>query len=111
MLRVVGGRLAALSGSWLAARIGGDEFVLFGTGGDELADRAGVAAQQVVEALTEPIEVGDADGDLVVVEIGASVGVAVTDGADVDRLLELADGAMYSVKAAGGRSWSTHLPG
>ncbi|MFN8037701.1 MAG: GGDEF domain-containing protein [Acidimicrobiales bacterium] len=111
VLRVVGGRLAALSGSWLAARIGGDEFVLFGAGGDDLADRAGVVAQQVVEALTEPIEVGDADGELVVVEIGASVGVAVTDGADVDRLLELADGAMYSVKAAGGRSWSTHLPG
>ncbi len=111
VLRAVGGRLAALSGRWLAARIGGDEFVLFGTGGAELADRAGQLAEQVVAALTEPIEVGDADGDLVVVEIGASVGVAVTDGADVDRLLELADGAMYSVKAAGGRSWSTHLPG
>lgn len=111
VLRVVGGRLAALSGSWLAARIGGDEFVLFGTGSADLAERAGRLAEQVVAALTEPIEVGDADGDLVVVEIGASVGVAVTDGADVDRLLELADGAMYSVKAAGGRSWSTHLPG
>lgn len=111
VLRVVAGRLSALAGEWAAARIGGDEFVLLGRGAAALDDEATSLAEAIVAALTEPIEVASSDGDLVGVRIGASVGVAVT-GADCDvrGLLELADGAMYSVKAAGGGGWSAHVP-
>jgi diguanylate cyclase (GGDEF)-like protein len=120
VLRVVAGRLSALTTSasagpgalpWAVARIGGDEFVMLGHGGAALADGATSLAEAAVAAISEPIEVAGADGDLVGVQIGASVGVALTgaDGA-VHELLELADGAMYRVKAEGGHAWSARLP-
>jgi len=109
--RVVAGGLSALAEAWAVARIGGDDFVLLGTGAGALVEDAMGLAEAVVAALTEPIEVATTDGDLVGVTIGASVGVAHTGvGCDVDGLHELADGALYSVKASGGSGWSAHLP-
>lgn len=111
VLRVVAGRITAVAatGSWSAARIGGDEFVVLGAGGRDLGDGAVAMAERLVAELTEPIEVATTDGETVTVTVGTSIGVAVTAD-DLDGLLELADGAMYAVKAAGGRAWSAHLP-
>lgn len=112
VLQVVAGRLAELAGSWAVARIGGDEFVLLGAGREGLADEAAALADSAVASLAAPIEVAGHDGDVLILQVGASIGVAVTDpGIEVHRLLERADGAMYSVKAAGGRNWSVRLPG
>jgi diguanylate cyclase (GGDEF)-like protein len=112
VLRVVAGRLAALAGDWAVARIGGDEFVLLGRGTSSLEDEAMALAARTVSALRERIEVSTPQGDLVAVTIGASVGVALADhDGDVQGLLDLADGAMYSVKSVGGGGWSAHLPG
>jgi diguanylate cyclase (GGDEF)-like protein len=112
VLQVVAGRLAELAGSFAVARIGGDEFVLLGAGREGLADEAAALADSAVASLAAPIEVAGHDGDVLILQVGASIGVAVTDpGIEVHRLLERADGAMYSVKAAGGRNWSVRLPG
>ena len=112
VLRVVAGRLSALAQGWAVARIGGDEFVLFGSGHDAIGGEANALAEAAVAAVGEPIEVASGDGELVGVSIGASVGVAVAaaDG-DLDGLLELADGAMYAVKRAGGSSWRAQARG
>ena len=79
----------------LAARFGGDEFVLI------LPDTPKDAALQVGEKLRRHVErIGLQDG----VHLSASVGVASLpdDGATADLLLEVSDRAMYQVKRAGG---------
>jgi GGDEF domain-containing protein len=64
----------------------------------ELADR-------VIAAVSRPVEL---DGGTTV-SVGISVGVAVVDetfdGLDADRLLILADTAMYRAKAHGGNGY------
>lgn len=79
----------------LAARFGGDEFVLI------LPDTPKDAALQVGEKLRRHVEkIGLQDG----VHLTASVGVASLpdEGATAEILLEAADRAMYQVKRAGG---------
>jgi diguanylate cyclase (GGDEF)-like protein len=81
------------------ARIGGDEFVVL-VEGLESADDVDVLAERIVAACSAPIAWR---GD--VLDVGASVGVAVGDGAvgDADAFLGTADRAMYAAKSAGGR--------
>jgi diguanylate cyclase (GGDEF)-like protein len=81
------------------ARLGGDEFVVLvddvsGPGGDDVV-RAGIEA-----AVTEPYTI---DGQIV--EVGLSIGSAVSgDGSsDPDLLLREADAAMYRAKSAARR--------
>jgi diguanylate cyclase (GGDEF)-like protein/PAS domain S-box-containing protein len=83
----------------VVARFGGDEFVVVLPVDDVTKARA--TAERLVEALAEPIAVGDAE-----VAPGASIGVTVVDripdGDDpVGTLLRDADTAMYHAKERG----------
>lgn len=91
--------LASVRAEDTVARIGGDEFVVLVEGDGDPAE-VDALAQRLVRACEAPV---DWQGEPL--EIGASVGVAVSTGpvADVDRLVGAADRAMYGAKRAGGR--------
>jgi diguanylate cyclase (GGDEF)-like protein/PAS domain S-box-containing protein len=74
-----------------AARLGGDEFAVLVPGGTE--DVARELGERFTAMLSDPIA---AAGHRV--RVGASVGVAAGPAADQQRLLRLADAAMYRVK-------------
>jgi diguanylate cyclase (GGDEF)-like protein len=92
-------RLAgSMRASDTVARYGGDEFLVL------CPDVAGEAealetAARLTSVVAGPVAVGDLE-----LEVGVSVGVAVTDDPHVDpaELVRRADGAMYEAKAAGG---------
>jgi diguanylate cyclase (GGDEF)-like protein len=98
VLRTVARRLrAALRGSDVVARVGGDEFVAVIESFDSAAQVFKVG-RKLVRAAAEPIPVGEQSH-----QIGASVGIALFpgDGADAASLLKAADDAMYDIKRAG----------
>jgi diguanylate cyclase (GGDEF)-like protein len=78
------------------ARFGGDEFVVFQQNIKSLEDASGLA-QRIVDQLSERYKI-----DNHLVEIGASVGIAMTSpGVSADTLLKNADMALYRAKADG----------
>jgi diguanylate cyclase (GGDEF)-like protein len=78
------------------ARFGGDEFVVFQQNLNSPEDAASLA-RRVVDRLSEPYKI-----ESHLVEIGASVGIAVTaPGVSADTLLKNADMALYRAKADG----------
>ncbi|WP_025034106.1 putative bifunctional diguanylate cyclase/phosphodiesterase [Bradyrhizobium sp. DOA9] len=79
------------------ARFGGDEFVVFQQSLASPEDAAALA-RRIVERLSERYRI-----DNHLVEIGASVGIALTspDGTSADTLLKNADMALYRAKADG----------
>jgi len=79
------------------ARFGGDEFVVFQQNIKSDEDAAGLA-RRIVDRLSERYEI-----DNHLVEIGASVGIAMTTppGISADTLLKNADMALYRAKADG----------
>lgn len=78
------------------ARFGGDEFVVFQQDLNSSDEAAGLA-QRIVDQLSERYRV-----DNHLVEIGASVGIALTSpGISADTLLKNADMALYRAKADG----------
>ncbi|WP_041359235.1 EAL domain-containing protein [Nitrobacter hamburgensis] len=78
------------------ARFGGDEFVVFQQN-IQSAEEAAALSRRVVERLTERYEI-----DRHLVEIGASIGIALTSpGVTADNLLKQADMALYRAKAGG----------
>jgi diguanylate cyclase (GGDEF)-like protein len=80
----------------LVARFGGDEFVVFQQNIASTNDAANLA-RRIVERLSERYRI-----DNHLVEIGASVGIAVTaPGVSADTLLKNADMALYRAKADG----------
>ena len=80
----------------IAARFGGDEFAVF-MRGIESPDAAGVIAERIVETVGRSYII-----DLNKIEIGASVGIAITQpSANYDTLLKNADLALYAAKASG----------
>lgn len=101
LMRVSGSLRSAVREGDMVARLGGDEFAVVLPGLRDPAE-AEAAAARIVEVLGEPIAYGDGT-----VEIGASVGVAVSvdGGTALLRLLEQADTALYEVKSAGGNGW------
>lgn len=79
------------------ARFGGDEFVVFQQNIKSEEDAAGLASR-IVDRLSERYEI-----DNHLVEIGASVGIAMTSppGISADTLMKNADMALYRAKADG----------
>jgi diguanylate cyclase (GGDEF)-like protein len=79
------------------ARFGGDEFVVFQENISSPEDAAALA-RRIVERLSERYRI-----DNHLVEIGASVGIALTspEGVSADTLLKNADMALYRAKADG----------
>jgi diguanylate cyclase (GGDEF)-like protein len=79
------------------ARFGGDEFVVFQQDIESPEDAAGLA-RRIVDRLSERYKI-----DNHLVEIGASVGIALTSpaGISADTLLKNADMALYRAKADG----------
>ncbi|MFP5576943.1 MAG: diguanylate cyclase domain-containing protein [Acidimicrobiia bacterium] len=89
---------AALRPVDLVARYGGDEFAVLLESADE--DFARDVGERLVQAVSEPIAVGDRS-----IRLGVSIGIALTaPGDDVDEVVGRADAAMYVAKRAGGRS-------
>ncbi|MGE4171100.1 MAG: diguanylate cyclase [Methylocystis sp.] len=96
LLKIVADRLRnSLRATDVAARIGGDEFVVLAKGlGAEQATDLG---QRLTNSISAPYDLGDEIG----ATIGVSVGVALVPehGADAEALLALADEALYEAKA------------
>lgn len=83
----------------LVARLGGDEFAIACPAGT--AEVLEQRAATVVEALGQPFRIGDH-----LVDVGASVGIARTDGHDSpDVVVAAADAALYEAKRAGRSTW------
>src|SRR5579872_4415535 len=98
LLRAVAERLRTmLRPQDFVARFGGDEFVVFQQN-IKSTDEAASLARRIVDNLSERYKV-----DNHLVEIGASVGIAMTapGGSSADTLLKNADMALYRAKADG----------
>jgi diguanylate cyclase (GGDEF)-like protein len=85
----------------VAARVGGDEFVVLCEGLTDVEALAGLA-ERVIGLVQQPIDVA---GDQVQVGISIGVAVARAGGVEADRLLIAADQAMYRAKATGGNRY------
>jgi diguanylate cyclase (GGDEF)-like protein len=99
LLCQVGARLQnCLGDTGLAARFGGDEFMLLLPQAGR--DAALELAKAAVTALAQPFTLAATR-----VEIGASAGILVTDDrqAETESLLDQADRALYAAKRAGGQ--------
>ncbi len=98
LLKVIAQRLQqGLRDQDTVARMGGDEFVLLLP--DAFREQGLAVAEQLQNALRQPVDLADAPG----YQPRASVGVAVypDDGDTADLLLRHADTAMYAAKVAG----------
>ena len=88
----------------LAARVGGDEFVILCEGLGDSEALAGLA-ERVIASVQRPIVLSEVEG--AEVQVGISIGVALahSGGVEGDRLLIAADQAMYRAKATGGNRY------
>ncbi|EJM50355.1 sensor domain-containing diguanylate cyclase [Pseudomonas sp. GM48] len=94
-----------LRGSDTVARIGGDEFVVILQNlpqGESLQDKARTICQKIFAELSPPITIGNDQR-----HIGTSLGVAVfpDHASSIDRLLHIADLAMYEAKRSGNNQY------
>ena len=102
VLQVVGQRLVgAVRGGDLVARLGGDEFTVLCPGVSD-PEALSVLAERLVQAVAEPIDVGDRS-----VTVGATIGIAVAPDADqsIEELVQAADGALYQAKREARGGW------
>lgn len=82
----------------LAARFGGDEFVMLISNAHHIED-LGKVAKKIVDTVSQPC--CKVDGHDLEVNLSLGIAVAGRDGADIETLLKRADTAMYAAKAAG----------
>jgi diguanylate cyclase (GGDEF)-like protein len=102
LLRVVAKRLVTcVRTTDTVSRLSGDEFTIILQGLDRIQDIRQVA-QKIVDCLTPPISLGEQD-----IPVQTSIGIAVSpkDSTDPQRLLAIADRAMYQAKDFGGQRW------
>ena len=98
LLKMVAERLQrVLSAGDLAARIGGDEFVVLAAGLSH--EQASAMGQRLIDALVPAYTLGDG----MTATIGVSVGIAMAPehGRDPALLLAVADAALYEAKSNG----------
>ena len=100
LLQEVAKRLrACLRDGDLVARLGGDEFLMIlRVSSTEALPQARQIAERTLQALAEPVELGEQQA-----RVGCSIGGAFwpLDHADLGQALELADQALYRAKHAG----------
>jgi diguanylate cyclase (GGDEF)-like protein len=102
LLKIVADRLnRQLRTSDVAARIGGDEFVVLAE--SMTADRAIALGEQLIATVTRSYTVGDSTA----VAIGVSVGIAMAPehGTCLEDLMAVADAALYEAKSNGKARW------
>ncbi|HET7716936.1 MAG TPA: EAL domain-containing protein [Bauldia sp.] len=107
LLGLVSERLqSVIRRSDVAARFGGDEFVVIQNPMSQ-PEEAGHLAQRIIETLSAPFQVGNHQ-----VFISACVGITLAprDGSSADRLLKNADMALYHAKTSGRASWRFFEP-
>ncbi len=99
LLIEVGRRLTHIAGRIeLVCRLGGDEFLMFLPGANDL--EVAQKGQHIIDVLERPIHLAGAGVDA---HISASIGIAryPDDATTIDALVQLADAAMYEAKANG----------
>ncbi len=91
----------------MISRIGGDEFTIIAVD-IEQPEHAAKLAERIIEAVCQPIELGEQQ-----VHLTASVGISLypEDGTDIDILLKNADTAMYEAKQAGRNMYKFYQKG
>lgn len=105
LLCQVAGRLRqTLRHTDFVARLGGDEFAVVQNGDTQPQD-AEELAQRLVDALCRPYRIS---GQFV--EIGVSIGIALSEerAVDLDLLLRRADVALYGAKSNGRGTWRSY---
>ena len=88
------------------ARLGGDEFVILQL--IEEHNQAAALAQRVLEGLSKPFVLDRGE-----VAISCSVGIGMTSGigASLDRMIDMADHALYASKRGGGNAITFYTHG
>ncbi|WP_229839622.1 putative bifunctional diguanylate cyclase/phosphodiesterase [Sphingomonas glacialis] len=94
LLREIGETLSGIAGDGIVSRLGGDEFaIILDERGD--ADRPRALAQDILDALSRPVQV---DGHQIATGVSIGIAVGPGDGVDADVLLKNADLALYRAK-------------
>ncbi|MES2991478.1 MAG: bifunctional diguanylate cyclase/phosphodiesterase [Pseudomonadota bacterium] len=106
VLAQVGLRLKAFArGTGVAARVGGDEFLLLSVG-ERAPHAVARLAKRLIAALSEPYRVDDRE-----VVISCSIGISLyPDKCPPTKLIARADAAMAAAKRAGGARHSFYTP-
>jgi diguanylate cyclase (GGDEF)-like protein len=88
------------------SRLGGDEFVAVLCDLD-LPDRAAIAAQRIIRAMSEPFDLG---GQMVCIGVSIGIALAPQDATAGTALLKCADTALYRAKLEEKGSWRFFRP-